>query len=163
LNAFQGTNKTIPLFKAYLTQFPTIAQLLFDYDQILDPTVSQSPIATLTYKSFPNTELIEAFDGTRFLWSEWKFDEPEVYIIRDEAVATSTFLLADQYGNPINISGCNLRTKSLFQVNDTIMIKTNDPTSILTSDCCSIAEIRTIISMTTTTFNGLDYTSITVE
>lgn len=28
----------IPLFKAYMTQFPTIAQLLFNYDEIMDPT-----------------------------------------------------------------------------------------------------------------------------
>jgi hypothetical protein len=95
LNMLSG--QKLPLFKAYLTQYPTIAQLLFNYDEIVDPTAGMtSPLQVLTYKSFPNTELVETLDGSRYMWSEWKYEEPEMYIVRDESIATNQFLIGDK-------------------------------------------------------------------
>jgi hypothetical protein len=83
----------LPLFKAYMTQFPTIAQLLFNYDEILDPTSgTNTPLQALTFKSFPNIDLSDTVDGVRYIWSEWKYEEPEVYIIKDET-ASNRFII----------------------------------------------------------------------
>jgi len=153
----------IPLFKAYMTQYPTIAQLLFNYDEIMDPTMqTNAPLAALTFKSFPNIELLEAVDGTRYVWSEWKYEEEEIYIVKDEAVATPTFLIADKYGNPINLNAPG--TNKLIEVNDTVLIYRNAVTDgSADDDCCSTQIIRTVIGMGTTVFNGQTYTSVTVE
>lgn len=153
----------IPLFKAYMTQYPTIAQLLFNYDEILDPTMqTNAPLAALTFKSFPNIELLEAVDGTRYVRSEWKYEEEEMFIVQDEAAPTNTFLIADKYGNPINMNAPG--TNKLVEVNDTLLIYRNDPNASPTDvDCCSTQVIRTVIALGTAVFNGQTYTTVTVE
>lgn len=152
----------IPLFKAYMTQYPTIAQLLFNYDEIFDPTMqTNAPLAALTFKSFPNIELTEAVDGTRYVWSEWKYEEEEIFVIRDEAAPTNTFLIGDKFGNPINLNAPG--TNKLIEVNDTLLFYANDPNDTDQVDCCSVQIIRTVIGMGTTVFGGQTYTSITVE
>jgi len=153
----------IPLFKAYMTQFPTIAQLLFNYDEILDPTNMQNaPLAALTFKSFPNIELIEPVDGTRYIRSEWKYEEEEIFIIQDEALPTNQVLIANKDGNPINLNAPG--TNKLVEVNDTILIYRNDPTDGISDiDCCSTQIIRTITAIDTAVFNAQTYTRLTLE
>lgn len=146
-----------------MTQFPTIAQLLFNYDEILDPTMqTNAPFAALTFKSFPNIELIEPVDGTRYIRSEWKYEEEEIFIVRDEAAPTNQVLIADKFGNPINLNAPG--TNKLVEVNDTILVYRNDVHDGSTDpDCCSTQIIRTIVAISTAVFAGQTYTQLTLE
>lgn len=146
-----------------MTQFPTIAQLLFNYDEIMDPTNMQNaPLAALTFKSFPNIELTEPVDGTRYIRSEWKYEEEEIFIIQDEAAPTNQVLIANKEGNPINLNAPG--TNKLVEVNDTILVYRNDPTDGISDvDCCSTQIIRTITAIDTAVFNGQTYTRLTLE
>ncbi len=149
-----------------MTNYPTIAQLLFDYDELMDPSGNNNskPMQVLSYKSFPNMELQTTFDGNRYLWSEWKYEEDDFYVFQDEAAPTNTFYIANKAGAAVDI----VATKKLA-IDDTVLFYANDPAEDYAPggdvDCCSSWIQRTITNVETETSPGptLGYAKITVE
>ena len=141
------SNNTLPLFKTYLTNYPTIAQLLFNYDEYLDPTVSSTqPIQNFSFKTFPTISPELAQEGNYFNWTEWQYEQPNVYVVKDEAAPTNQILIGDKNGNPINTQSSDLRFRNLYKIGDTITIKSNDPQSA-GADCCNLFVTRTITNV----------------
>jgi len=150
LNMMAG--QTMPLFKWLLEKYPTVSRLLFNIDEWTSPDVSGDRLITgLTFKEFPNREVKQAFDGKSFLFSEYDYEEPDVYVVRDEANSVS-FLIGDANGYPISFS--DPKYKDMFMPGDTILIKANDPADTEDPECCSGFETRTIVSVSTEDWTG---------
>lgn len=148
---------TMPLFTAYMQNYPTIAQLLFDLDTVMTGNgESAKPLSILKYKSFPNIDMKEVpLDGDRFIWSEWKYEPEELYIYQD-GTNTNQLIIAAKDGSPVSLN-------TILEVKDTIYIYANDPTEDFDTDCCSEAIERTITAVDTVTIGGLQYGRVTIE
>ena len=156
------TWNTQPLFKAWIDQYYTVARLIFDFDELTDPLKPGGLIQGLTFKKIPNMQLDQAMDWKSFVWSEWKLDDPNVYVIWDVTNWTQ-ILIWDKSGNPINLS--SPQYYGMFQPGTTILIKANNPTptDVNAADCCSTDDTRTVLAVDTATFNWKTYTRLTLE
>ncbi len=166
LNHLAG--QKIPMFRARNEKYPMIARLLFDMDEYTGPSTEANatkPINILTFKSLPNMETLPSLDGNMFLWTEYKKEFPEVYVVRDQT-NTNILLLGDAAGMPIDLSSTDLRYRNLFEAGDTILVyangnETEDP------DCCSRMEQRTVVSVDTEVWVGPQgsqtYVKLTLE
>jgi len=158
-----------PLFTQFMSNYKTIARLLFDIDEIYDESKYGGKVGSeiLLFKNFPTAPVLPSDDGVSFIYQEQAYTDVVAYIARDEAVATDTFILHDGAGRPINLNDPKYR--GLYEVGKTILVTSNG-NNIATPtdpDCCASMIQRVIVGMGTVVWNGplwnLNYPSITVE
>jgi hypothetical protein len=91
-----------------LLQQSPIAQLMLDINvqnAMRDPDGAVLRDFPAVFKAFPEQYNVIQ-NGRYFEWLEMPYTSTlmEFYIIRDEASPTNTFLIADKYGNPIDMN-----------------------------------------------------------
>ncbi len=86
----------------------------------------------------------------------------EFNIIRDEASETNTFLIADKYGNPIDMN--SPKYKGTLVKGLEVSVYYNDPSDTECSNgCCANFDELYVTAVGEATFNGKKYTTLTVE
>lgn len=153
---------------------------------VVRPLLQQSPIAQLmldintqnamrdadgaTLRDFP--AIFKAFpeqynviqNGRYFEWMEMPYTSTlmEFNIIRDEASETNTFLIADKYGNPIDMN--SPKYKGTLVKGLEVSVYYNDPEDTECSNgCCANFDELYVTAVGEATFNGKKYTTLTVE
>lgn len=153
---------------------------------VVRPLLQQSPIAQLmldintqnamrdadgaTLRDFP--AIFKAFpeqynviqNGRYFEWMEMPYTSTlmEFNIIRDEASETNTFLIADKFGNPIDMN--SPKYKGTLVKGLEVSVYYNDPSDTECSNgCCANFDELYVTAVGEATFNGKKYTTLTVE
>lgn len=155
----------INVVRPLLQQSP-IAQLMLDINAqnaLRDPDGATLKDFPAIFKAFPEQYNVVQ-NGRYFEWLEMPYTSTlmEFYIIRDEATETNTFLIADKYGNPIDMK--SPRYKGTLVKGLEISVYYNDPEDVECSNgCCANFDELAIVAVGEQEWNGKTYTSITVE
>lgn len=158
-----GSSNTMPLFRQLYEKYPAITRLLFDWEEVVDPrNWDGKPMTILSFKSLPNNpEMLESPDGQAFVYTQFRYERPRAFVIRDET-SSNQILVGKDDSNPIDMSGCDALYQDMFKVGDVVLIHANggdteDP------DCCSRMVQRAVIDIDEEVFDGKTFTRLTLE
>lgn len=149
-----------------LLQQSPIAQLMLDINvqnSLRDPDGATLRDFPAIFKAFPEQYNVIQ-NGRYFEWLEMPYTSTlmEFYIIRDEASETNTFLIADKYGNPIDMN--SHKYKGTLVKGLEVSVYYNDPEDTECSGgCCANFDELSIQAVGTTQWQGKTWTTLTVE
>ncbi len=146
LKPMQG--KLMPMYRSYFKWYPSITDLLFDYEQALDPN-SGKMLQNIVFKSFPSVKFGDFYDGNFITWGEWYFTPTDFVITQDYNAPTLELEIAYKSDPLTPTLGTDYQSGWRGSIGkfDTILIFRNDPAATDEDECCHQLIQKTVVDV----------------
>ncbi len=155
-----------PMYRSYFKAYPSITDLLFDYDTALDPN-SGKMLTQIVFKSFPSVQFSDFYDGNFITWGERYFTPTDFVVLADQPNATLTFQIAYKDTPTVATLGTDYQSggRGIIAKFDTIVIYRNDPNAAEADQCCNQMIQKTVVDVAVNADpeTGSSVATITIE
>lgn len=142
------TGKLLPMYRSYFKWYPSITDLLFDYEQTLDPN-SGKMLQNIVFKSLPSVQFGDFYDGNFITWGERYFTPTDFVITQDYVNPTLDLQIAYKSDPLVPTVGSDYQSwgKGTIDKFDTILIFRNDPAATGDEECCHQLIQKTVVDI----------------
>ncbi len=147
------TGKLLPMYRSYFKWYPTITDLLFDYEQALDPN-SGKMLQNIVFKSLSSVKFGEFYDGNFVTWGE-RYFTPTDFVITQDYDAPSLAIQIAYKNDPLTPTlGTDYQSgwRGTIGKFDTILIFRNDPAATGDEECCHQLIQKTVVAVDASTW-----------